>query len=86
MMLDPDEFKIMNEGKEYSELCSVRDSLIKEIHKYEKKPPAIQEQLVKPSPHTMYLMNLKYLSIICDLMAQYKQGNADSCTENPTEI
>ena len=71
MMVSPEGYIEMLKDKSYMGLMKERDSLLREIRRFEKdKDQSGEEWIVNPSPDVRYQMNLQYIGKICDLMAR----------------
>lgn len=70
MMIDPEIFKESHRHKSLEEIIKVRDSLIREIRRYERDGPEDTEIAMDPGPDVVYYCNLSYLSEICGLIQE----------------
>lgn len=70
MMIGPEIFKESHRHKSLEEIIKVRDSLIREIRRYEREGPEDTEITMDPGPDVVYYCNLSYLSEICDLIQE----------------
>ncbi len=62
----PEEHK----GDTFDKLLKERDSLIREIRAFEKKKIPAEQWMMYPKPDVIYQMNLQYLSVLCDYIAE----------------
>lgn len=69
-MIGPEIFKESHRHKSLEEIIKVRDSLIREIRRYEREGPEDTEITMDPGPDVVYYCNLSYLSEICDLIQE----------------
>ncbi|WP_347561832.1 DUF3781 domain-containing protein [Clostridium sp. E02] len=89
MIINPKEYVEMLEDKTYCNLLKVRDSLLKEIRKFEKykdKDRIGDQRMSTPSPEATYHMNLQYLGKICEMIAEVYiphciEGNTKETTD-----
>ena len=70
MMIDPEIFKESLRHESLEEIIKARDSLIRQIQKYERDGPEDMEIAMDPSPDVVYYCNLSYLSEICGLIQE----------------
>lgn len=69
-MIDPKIFKESLRHESLEEIIKARDSLIRQIQKYERDGPEDMEIAMDPSPDVVYYCNLSYLSEICGLIQE----------------
>ena len=77
MMISPESFAEMHQGKSLKELIAVRDELMKEIKDYESGKIPEEEYLVLPSPEVRYSCNLEYMTEICRLVEAAYRAERD---------
>ena len=71
MMISPEGYIEMLDDRSYSGLLKERDSLIREIRKFESDRNKFgNESYLHPSPEVRYQMNLQYLGKLCELISQ----------------
>ena len=76
MLLPPDDILEENKDKSYIELLEVRDELIREIRKFEKRrklqngEPLPDELASSPSADTVYEYDLESLGLLCKLISE----------------
>ena len=70
MMIDPEIFKESLRHESLEEIIKARDSLIRQIQKYERDGPEDMEIAMDPGPDVVYYCNLSYLSEICGLIQE----------------
>jgi hypothetical protein len=69
MMISPEGYIEMLEDKSYSGLLKKRDSLIRDIRKFENDRNRLSDEYyIHPSPEVCYQMNLQYLGKLCELI------------------
>lgn len=83
MMISPEGYIEMLEDKSYSGLLKKRDSLIREIRKFENaKNKFGDECYIHPSPEVRYQMNLQYLRKLCELISEVYNREYVWCDED----
>lgn len=76
MMIHPKEFRESYENPTMKEIIKKRDSIIREIRRYEKGKIPEEDYGMSPSPETVYMMNNLYLAESCYLINE-KNKEAD---------
>ena len=69
MMISPQLFLSEHETDSYEQLITLRDELIEEIRAFEKQQIPESQWMVRHSPEVYYQMNLQYLSVLCNYIA-----------------
>ncbi len=70
MMMSPERFIEEHKNKSYTELLSVRDRLFEEIRAFENHTYNPKMDMFDPSPEVVYLWDLEYMGILCELIAE----------------
>jgi len=71
MMISPESYIDQLRDKSYEELLEEREKIIKEIREFEKTyNKDSKEELISPSPKTIYICNLLYLGKLCELIVE----------------
>jgi hypothetical protein len=75
MMISPETFIVEYKNKKYSELIKIRDVLIRDIRRFERKKDEEHKEgnmiiICDPSPEVVYQVNLQYLGKLCELIAE----------------
>ena len=70
MMICPESFIAEHAGDTFDQLLMLRNELIHDIQAFEEKRLAESQWMIRPSPEVIYQMNLKYLSVLCDYIAE----------------
>ena len=70
MMICPQGFLDEHRNDSYEKLLKVRDELIREIRAFERRKTPAERRMICPSPEAVYQMNLQYLSVLCDYIAE----------------
>lgn len=75
MMISPETFIVEYKNKKYSELIKIRDVLIRDIRRFERKKDEEHKEgnmimICDPSPEGVYQVNLQYLGKLCELIAE----------------
>jgi len=68
MMISPESYADTVKDRSYEELVRIRDRLIREIRRFEKKRTTEDWNIVCPSPDVVYQMNNDYLIEITRLL------------------
>ena len=68
MMIDPKSFRMKFEDAGLDELLAKRDSIMEFMRDYENHTLPSGDYFIEPDPETIYLMNMDYLTEICDLI------------------
>lgn len=68
MMIDPKSFRMKFEDAGLDELLAKRDSIMEFMRDYENHTLPCGDYFIEPDPETIYLMNMEYLTEICDLI------------------
>lgn len=70
MMISLEGFISEYQDKPYKELLPVKDIPIQDILRFEERKIDPEEEMMRPSPEVVYQCNLKYLSMLCELIAE----------------
>ena len=68
MMIDPKTFRKGLENAPLDKIIRERDSIIREIRRYEKGKIPEEDYCMSPSPETIYKCNQLYLAELCYLI------------------
>lgn len=68
MMIDPKTFRKGLENAHLNKIIRERDSIIREIRRYEKGKIPEEDYCMSPSPKTIYKYNQLYLAEVCYLI------------------
>jgi len=70
MMICPESFIAEHADDTFDQLLMLRNELIHDVQEFEQKNKAESQWMIQPSPEVIYQMNLKYLSVLCDYIAE----------------
>lgn len=70
MMISPKGYIEEQKNKTYKELLKERDSLLKEIEKFENHDIPKEDYMIDPSPEVVYQCNLQYLGELLNLISK----------------
>ncbi len=76
MMMSPESYVSVLEGKPYEELIAARESLLADLREQEaafQAGPPDPDIIFCPSPGVMYAVRLEYLAALCTYMAHHAQ-------------
>ena len=68
MMISPNAYIDQFKNYSYEDLLKIRDEMYESIKAFEKGKIDPKAYMIKPSPDTIYQMNLEYLAEICKLI------------------
>lgn len=82
MMISPQLFLSEHETDSFEQLLSLRDELMEEIRAFEEKRIPEAQWMIHPSPEVVYQMNLQYLSVLCDYIADRYNREFVNCDDD----
>jgi hypothetical protein len=82
MMISPHGFLDEHRNDSYEKLLKIRDALIREIRAFERKKIPTDQWMICPSPEVIYQMNLQYLSVLCDYIAERYNNEFVNCDDD----
>lgn len=86
MMISPENYIEMMKEKSYKSLLKERDNLIRSIQSFEKnRDKCDEESNIMSSKQVSYMMNLRYLAKLCELILKKHERDSESEKEDETE-
>ncbi len=81
MMICPESFLSEHASDSFDQLLMLRSELMNDIIAFEQKMTPESEWMVRPSPEVLYQMNLKYLAVLCDYIAERYNREFINCND-----